>query len=1839
MPDRSEAAATRLDEWRRKLIDLSYRNRLINYKPTRASTLEFASPSLNVLLEDPERKLPWRFYFPPETVSHVEDDDRASLFDELVVRAAATAREPERDEIVASNETDPKRLNRILENLARKSNAEYQDKSLRVLYVAAGFLDWTDPSRGEPLSSPLILVPVELRRMSASEPYQLFFVEDEEITINPSLTEKLRRDLNRDIPEDWVWEDKPVEVELQEIEAAIAETDWRVRREAVLGLFSFQKFVMYRDLLVNEAQIAGHPLIAALARNQPVLGPEGMEAAIPEVSELDDVQPPDQDMSILDADATQRRCLEAARRGQSFVMHGPPGTGKSQTIANLIADAIGRGKRVLFVSEKAAALDVVHQRLVQRGLDEFCLLLHGARAGRREVVEGLNRSLTSELLPRESMNGDALTRLGQLRELLNQTAELIHLPLPILGNRSLRDVLGELARVHDAPSVPGAPEATLDGGDVVISELRQLEDIFERLAERWNVSPKNFAWRGYKRPAFTTEDRADALECARSFKGAATSLRQVQERITVTFGLDVASTFVAGQALQVLLEHAARAPSLEPRWLDPGGARRIRQTVTEAREAHTRLTAAREEVRRDFPDRALEDLDPAAGARFEACLAAVGARIGRTAAWESELIPAMASQRRFLQSSDQLLAEVEASATALASRLGQPSNPISRSDAERLVALGELAFSTFDRPEREWLLPAGAQRAEQALSEITPKLERYAAHRNKLLETYTEEAFDLDARELHRRFTTDYTSFLSHLGGRYRADARVIKATRHNGKLPTEPAADLAMIEEVQQISKDLTEKADRLSVALGSYYKGVDTDLGATTRAIATAHRARELSVRNTDISQLGDALDVASPADPALADLANRVRSGVSELSVGLDLIAPFAANAAALFDDASLGDLRVTLIGLLAELTDLQQMIEAATTGSAATTSLSVIADRLERVSIGQAATRMVRATEPEWVAVLGSHYAGSSSDWSQLEEDADWVERLFVLVNDSQLADQFAELVVTRARPPVQDLSAGLDAYQRALSAFDAVFDDARQQELAHELTAVMLEGAESFGSELISNVDDLHDWVEFRTAHDRARSHGWEGFVEALIERAVGASDVRGAFRRAYWNRRLEALFSQDPDLADRGSTYMRWIDEFKTLDRRLIQTAPDRVIAAINRNRGVSIALPGSQTALLRREGAKQRRHMPVRKLLASLPTLLGELKPCLMMSPLSVSHFLTATHEFDVVIFDEASQVPPQDAINCIYRGKQLIVAGDSRQLPPTSFFQVAEAETEWNEDEETDALTDMESILDVCTTILPEHPLRWHYRSRNEDLIAFSNHHIYDNLLVTFPAADAASSSKGVHFIHVPDGIYERGHGKGYNKREAQVVAERVFEHLASGRRSIGVITFNASQEAAIEDELNLLRFQRPEFEDRFAGDRLDNVFVKNLESVQGDERDIILFSVGYGFDREGKFLMNFGPLNFEGGHRRLNVAVTRARELVEVISSVRSTDFRLTENSRRGARLLYEYVRYAETDGASGASDLATNRVAPAAIEETIADVTEELGFIPNFSVGTGSFRVDIGLRTNDINAPYQLAIATDGESYRRIPTARDRERLRDKVLTDLNWRVHRIWSLDWVQNRQSEINRLEEALSENHSSSTQERDNATPQHRRIEREVAGLLEALEAGALPWVSTYKCSKVRARNSGYEFHESVNRDAQRDLVIQIAEVEAPIHVDPAMQRLAAAYGLQRVGDRIRSAALQAIKMAARSGAIEVRDEFIWLPDQKLTHVRQPDWNDDATSRSIAHIPVEEVDLAIDNLKNMAGGSYDNLLVDSARVLGFDRVGPRIRTVIESRIQARAQR
>jgi very-short-patch-repair endonuclease len=417
------------------------------------------------------------------------------------------------------------------------------------------------------------------------------------------------------------------------------------------------------------------------------------------------------------------------------------------------------------------------------------------------------------------------------------------------------------------------------------------------------------------------------------------------------------------------------------------------------------------------------------------------------------------------------------------------------------------------------------------------------------------------------------------------------------------------------------------------------------------------------------------------------------------------------------------------------------------------------------------------------------------------------------------------------------------------------------------------------------------------------------------------------------------------------------------------------------------------------------------------------------MMSPLSVAQYLTLDAvAFDTVVFDEASQIMPQDAVSSLIRADQAIIAGDTKQLPPTSFFQSDVDTTE-------DVREDLDSILEETAAVLPEKRLRWHYRSRTNELIEFSNHHYYDDGLRTFPENDTDADT-GVSFEYVPDGVYDRG-GSRQNRVEAERVVDLITDHAERhSDKSLGVVAFSSAQEQAIRDTVEERRADNPVL-DAFVGreDVLDEFFIKNLEMVQGDERDRMLFSVGYGPDETGTVSMNFGPLNKTGGERRLNVAVTRAKEGVTVVSSLQPGDIDLTRTKSTGVAHFRNYLEYAQQgERALARDDRVTGTLAfDSRFEEAVYDALVAAGYDVVSQVASASYSIDLAITHPDRPGQFVLGIECDGAAYHSSKTARDRDRTRQLVLENLGWTIHRIWSPDWASNRDEQLRKIDERVA--------------------------------------------------------------------------------------------------------------------------------------------------------------------------------------------------------------
>ncbi|MCY4065351.1 MAG: DUF3320 domain-containing protein [Rhodospirillaceae bacterium] len=552
---------------------------------------------------------------------------------------------------------------------------------------------------------------------------------------------------------------------------------------------------------------------------------------------------------------------------------------------------------------------------------------------------------------------------------------------------------------------------------------------------------------------------------------------------------------------------------------------------------------------------------------------------------------------------------------------------------------------------------------------------------------------------------------------------------------------------------------------------------------------------------------------------------------------------------------------------------------------------------------------------------------------------------------------------------------------------------------------------------------LQDWVKWVKMRKEGTAAGLDSFVKALEDGQV-EEEADQAFKRAYAAWWLPIAM----DARDELRSFARWehehvISTFCTLDAAAMGLASVEVMRRIAHGLPAKEGVPKkSELGTLRHQLGLERPSMPIRQLLAGLPESFGKLAPCVLMSPLSVAQYLPTDQDtFDVVIFDEASQITTWDAIGAIARGRQTIVVGDPKQLPPTNFFGRADE----GDEELPEIERDMPSILDeVSAAGVPHRNLNWHYRSRDEALIAFSNNRYYGDRLVTFPAPSAGSDAIKFHEVN---GIYARGQGR-VNQDEARAVAEMVKRRLTTWlsvpedeRQTLGVITFNGEQQSLILDMLDDMRRENSELEWFVAAEREEPVIVMNLESIQGDERDVMLFSVTFGPDLSGKLTMNFGPINGTGGEKRLNVAITRARRELHVFSSIRAEQIDLGRTRAAGVRDLKSFLDYAERGSvALPARDEGSLGPAENPFEEAVADALRAKGWEVRTQIGVSGFRVDLGVVHPDYAGSFLAGIECDGARYHSSATARDRDKVRQAVLEGLGWTILRVWSTNWFRN---------------------------------------------------------------------------------------------------------------------------------------------------------------------------------------------------------------------------
>ena len=1566
MKNRNRNIAAQLQAARQNLLDLTGRNRLLNFRPSRRRSIqvidEIPKEVFDILVLC-ERTM--QFKPSEEAASEVEEDEAAPM---PWVDDATEPAEHHKDRHLQTALPQDE-LQKRLYYIHQQARSVFEEQGYSVLYLAMGFLEWTESASAESRHrAPLLLIPVELERQKVRTRFSLKW-SGAELSPNLSLEAKLAEQ-SLELPPLETPEDKAaIDAYFQAVNDAITgQENWRVVPDIYLEFFSFTKFVMYKDLEPEGWNVDTHPLLGRIFGETTGGGGGGGGGFQPEEV---DKQSSETFYHVMDADSSQIAVIEDIKIGKSLVVEGPPGTGKSQTITNIIAELLAAGKNVLFVSEKMAALEVVKSRLDRVGLGDFCLELHSHKSNKREVLQALERTFSAHP-PQLNQTDSLFSHVDSQKEELNAYVNALHEPIGETG-KSPYMLFGirENARQHfenagrEMMSARFNNPSDSNRGDWDAAKL-QLENVAALLPHVMPIA--EHPWRG----------------CV---PGVITPL-------------------VEGE-ISTLIETCKNA---------------------------------------------LDALEAAFIPCVEAC--------------KLHLPDTLATLSRAMQGADVMKRAIPA-------------------------ARDMLLNTAWDRPNTD---------AATLIAEVEALQKALAAASAK----FTPTALTQDFANLLDEYKVLSASWLRIFNSRYRFINREFQSF-YKATAPRKPEVlinELGELAHCIHLRKALQEREQ-------------------TGRALFGEHWLDE----NSD------------------ADFLRAFAEWIVEFRGCL-------------------------LDGILTE--DAVDAVDAVNAG--------IPREQIETL------VSQITAAENEFVAQRNRLFQRLGTD----------AERLF---GESEENLSFA---ACRAR---------LDTWQ-----------DARAQ-----LTA----------------------WGQFMMRREACQETIAKPILEhiAALEPAELVACFEGNLADALLH---EAFIERLPLQGFSRELHEKKIADFRAHDSASFRLNQQRLVARLHQNRPRLIdgASRDSEVGILHGQFNRKRGHMPIRKLLSTVGGLIQKVKPCFMMSPLSVAQFCDPSLlHFDVIVFDEASQIRPEDALGALLRGKQAVVIGDTRQLPPTRFFDSIVDDTEADTEDGTTTLLDVESILHHCKMAFPTKALKWHYRSRHESLIAVSNQEFYDNNLLIFPSPLEDVKHLGLKFVHLPEAVYDRGRSAA-NRKEAAAVVQAAFQHFREyPDKSLGVGTFSSKQQQAIFDEVELQLRQHPEMETFFASTRDEHFFVKNLETIQGDERDVIFLSIGYGKDGTGRLHRNFGPLNQEGGHRRLNVLITRARERCVVFSNFRAAELHIDESAPFGVRALKTFLDYAENRNLQTAMPTGGDTDSP--FEDAVYEFLTNHGYTVSKQVGCAGYRIDLAVTDSASPGRYLLGVECDGARYHSSPVARDRDRLRQQVLEGLGWTIHRIWSTDWYRHRAETGQRLLAAV--------ERAKIATPEEPRPKAEEPVLTspdEPSEEESTPAPPTTPPppaplpsppepnAYVECTDLGIQIRGTLPEQAPGQLALaveQVVDIESPVHVDAVVFRIRSLWGVKRAGARIKNAIEAGILTAQRkrkaNRRVQRKGDFLWTVEERALQVRR------RKNPNIEWLCDEEIAAAMKQVLEAQGSMPpDTLVTEAAKLFGYKSTGrmlaQRMRPLVDSFIQ-----
>ena len=1514
----------------------------------------------------------------------------------------------------------PADLDRKLSGLARKCKEWNDETGIGVLNAAFGFLEWLGAPGNDPLLSPLVLVPAVITKTRDRGVYR-FSVESEgdEPETNGVLKEKLRREFGIELPS---YEGGPIEKYLEQVASVPVpqHLKWRVRRQVCYGVFPSPNMALHRDIEANRERYVENDILSDM------FGGKTSSAASPRALDYD-VDDPEIEtkvpFTILDADSSQFAVMVDIANGKTLAVEGPPGTGKSQTIVNVIASALTRGQKVLFVASKAAALNVVKSRLDAVGLGEFCLALRADRSSRKELAQSLRERVFMELPEPSDEFELKRTQYRAARDSMSEYLDLIGSTFRDTG-LTIHEILG--ANINATEFLETKPARLTRELDLTCvntwnpgrrDEVSRLAGLLE---DSWNRTLTAAShWHGHGPMYLDRFGLSDRLRLAERIGETFSEFESTIERIR-ELTLDRLFTYADVQAICDLL---------------PG--------IPELSRNHTALVARVCQSNEDDKRSNAEFLD----AFLQAC--------DRYQEIEANLASKLADSN--FDHIHQSLKAIQSYFEEFELDTLDEESIDRRLATQRVIVAGRATLADRVDDFLEFVPTA----KQLPVDEIQKAYELINASRDALVlrnefncsannlaafEKFLFDAFDLvNLRD--EVLTFSYLPEKGKTAMEMRAQAAALRggksvfkrlfskdfkaAKKFNLTIskrlefsPEQAASDMLRVSECVRQIKEFRE--DRRGTTLfGLQFEGLDSDLNQFKVLYDFVSKVHE-SFAGRSVQPLRDLL--LSSERNALLSIPD-TRELISETTV-----AEF------------LDDVRHSRGAELAMLEFEKKRDELVELGKCFVEPQSV--DESEFNAIRESYEELLELEEQEksnreiTQQLLGLPYSGLKTDTHSYSGVQQAIE---VALKHSDITDVLGEIFKRgNFKAVTSTLGKAREIYSAALSLIDQLSEltaipTAEYLSRAGISETVTVGNFSRFFEELSKDQRGLDAWSAFAKVRRDLSDQGFGWVIDTLMEEDESFAELAKVIESVAMLALMRHVSAEHGEALARfrGTTLDNLRNQIADLDSEIIELARDHARSQIANHadppvgNGQGPRSTWTQMSLIDNEVNKKTRHLPVRDVIERAGESLLELKPCWMMPPLAVAQYVDADAlAFDLCIIDEASQMRPEDAIGSLSRARHAMVVGDTNQLPPSNFFRTFSEDEDASEDEK---ILD-ESILELANaTFRPARRLRWHYRSRDPSLIAFSNRYVYENDLVVFPCADDAREDMGVSLVPV-EGIYKSGE----NPIEGSAMVEAAIKFMReTPDRSLGLVTLNQKQRDLILDEIELAignNAHAQEFVDYWEAkdDGLESFFVKNLENVQGDERDTIFIGTVYGPAQPGAPVMQrFGPVNGIAGKRRLNVLFSRAKKQIVTFSSMTAADIQATD-SNPGRTMLKNWLEFVATGFL--AADTISGKPPDSDFELFVIEQIEAIGAIAVPQVGVSGYHIDIGVKHPQWPHGFILAVECDGASYHSSRSARDRDRLRQQVLEGLGWHFHRIWSTDWFRDPGREVEKLKFRISE-------------------------------------------------------------------------------------------------------------------------------------------------------------------------------------------------------------